>query len=330
MQNNYFSSNLKKIAELQSQRKVAEDTNVSPASINNYISGASEPSLNFLISLKNAYNINIEDFIFRDLDIFDSKKLVNPINKRFIGNYMLYYYDSSAYKGRVSDYSKSTLNYAIISIYAGKGATENVLRVSGAFKFKREKAETIIKELNKIKSADDIASYYEQLEDKYDGEFERTNEHFFIKLRNKENNDHCFLIFNNPPSTANYIGGIGTSNSISRGREHMPCIQYIIISKQVLNIAEGEIYNLLSLGMPEVNIKNETDKIVELFKNIFVKQNEFTNSLSDYQKKRIIEDSLSSTIQDVIQANLFRFAKVSDNEDDKYYRIIKNEENYDK
>jgi transcriptional regulator with XRE-family HTH domain len=329
MENDFFALNLKKISNIYSQRKIASDTSFSPASVNNYISGASEPSLAFLLALKNAYNINIDDFVSREVDFYDKNRLDNPVNKRFVGNYLMYYYNSGAYKGRVNDYSKSTINYAIISICGGNSMAENTLKVYGVFTFNKEQAEEKVKELNAMKSSDEIDKFYSTLDDKYDGNFEKTNEHFFIKLRNKENNDHCFLIFNNPPSLSSYIGGLGTCNSVSRGREHMPCIQYVLLSRQILSIPEGEIYNLLSLGISDMNVNIETDKLIELFKNLYLNQNEFTNTLSDYQKKKIVNDSLSNMLQDVVNANMFRFAKISDSEDDKYYRIIKNEENYD-
>ena len=51
--------------------------------------------------------------------------------------------------------------------------------------------------------------------------------------------NHLYLvILNNPPSNAKYIGGVGTENSISRGREHNPCAQFIILSRKLLDIPE--------------------------------------------------------------------------------------------
>ena len=48
---------------------------------------------------------------------------------------------------------------------------------------------------------------------------------------NSNKDDEVYFIFNNPPSVEKYIGGLGTINSVSRGREHNPCVQFIILSK---------------------------------------------------------------------------------------------------
>ena len=46
-------------------------------------------------------------------------------------------------------------------------------------------------------------------------------------------------------------------------------------------------------------------------------------NLEEYQKVKIIENSLQSIVEDVIDANVFRYAKVNSSEDDDYYRILK-------
>ena len=45
--------------------------------------------------------------------------------------------------------------------------------------------------------------------------------------------------------------------------------------------------------------------------------------LSEYQQRKIVEDSIENIVQNAVDANLFRFAKVSNMEDDQYYRLIK-------
>ena len=129
------------------------------------------------------------------------------------------------------------------------------------------------------------------------------------------------IILNNPPSEKKYLGGLGTVNSISRGREHVPCVQYIIMSNIILNLPDGEIYNLLSLDITEVNIKNEVNELITLFKKLYLSGTE--SGLNEYQQKHIIEDSIKTIISNTIDSNMFRFAKVSNMEDDNYYRLIK-------
>ena len=64
----------------------------------------SEPSIQFLIALKNAFGICLDDFLFSDIDIS------NEISyDKFIGNYMVYYYNNNSYKGEVHVNISNTL-----------------------------------------------------------------------------------------------------------------------------------------------------------------------------------------------------------------------------
>ena len=112
---NYFRINLKKLAQQQTQKSIALKTGVSQSSITNYINNTSEPSLNFLMQLKEHYGINIDDFLLKNLT-FNNSSLLNTYNERFIGNYIIYYYDTSAYKGNSNVYTKNALNYGLVSI----------------------------------------------------------------------------------------------------------------------------------------------------------------------------------------------------------------------
>lgn len=321
----YFSSNLKKLALHYSQKQIAEDTGMSPASITNYISGVSEPSMYFLTQLKNAYNIDLDTFLFQDLSDIQIKTDLQESVKRFGGNYLIYYYDSSFYKGANNVYTKNALNYGIVSVFYDPDAVyENSLNCYALFLLERKEAEDIVKVLNQLKNPKQIKTYYANLNDKYEGSLSVNNSHIFIRLKNLSHEDEVFLILNNPPSRKTYIGGIATVNSISRGREHMPCIQYAIFTRYTLTITDGEIYNLLTLNTPDIGIDLETEQLIKLFKSLYIDPQNNLN-LTDYQKKRIIEESLKNTLNELLENNVFRYAKISDMEDDKYYRIIKEE-----
>ena len=80
----------------------------------------------------------------------------------------------------------------------------------------------------------------------------------------------------------------------------------------------------MSLGLTEINIKNETNELINLIKKLYLSKTE--TGLTEYQQKHIIEDSIKNIIFDAIDSNMFRFAKVSNVEDDNYYRLIKDAE----
>ena len=86
-----FQKNLKVLASKYTQKYIADKTGFSQSSINNYLTKSSEPSIQFLIALKNAFGICIDDFLFSDIDIN------NEISyDKYIGNYIIYYYNNSS------------------------------------------------------------------------------------------------------------------------------------------------------------------------------------------------------------------------------------------
>ena len=131
------------------------------------------------------------------------------------------------------------------------------------------------------------------------------------------------MIFNNPPSKSNYIGGVGTVNTVARGREHNPCVEFIIISKKIIDKPDGEIYELLKFENYNVNMDYAIKDLVELFKRLYVEQNELSTSLAENQKLAIVQNKLEYHFNDILEANVFRFAKISNKEDDMFYKIIK-------
>ena len=313
---NFFQDNLKELANKTSQNELAKKTGFSTASISGYISGKSEPSLKFLLALKENFNIDIDSFITQKLSE-NITKTSSVVEDKFVGNYIVYYYDSSIYKGKASNLSKNTLRYGVISVFK----QNSDIKVLASLMKSKENTILLKERLEDARTVEEIVDIYSG-EDAYTGSIESTTTQVFIYIKNTNNNDQGLIILNNPPSNKTYIGGLGTVNSVSRGREHMPCVQFMIVSRYVLQIPDGEIYNLLALGMAEVNVKNETEQLYKLFQNL----SENADSLTEYQRLKIFEDSLSSTLLDLIDANMFRFAKVSGMEDDNYYRIIRDEE----
>ena len=316
-----FLSNLKFLTDMYTQKVVAEKTGFSTSSIANYLSGKSMPSALFLLKLKKAFKIDIDHFLTLPLD----KTNFNADHKlsytKFFGNYIVYYYNSSAYKGKIGSYNYDILTFGIISVFDDIDYTSpKGVKANGLFMLSRKDAEDFLQQLNSYNGdVEKINDFYSKFSNHYWGNLSQNDSQVFVNLKN--NNDQCMIILNNPPSTKKYIGGLGTVNSISRGREHVPCIQYIIMSQEVWELSEGEIYNMLSLGVPELNVKNETTELLELIKTLYLSQS--PTGLNESQRQRIIEDSIANIISNQIDANMFRFAKVTNMEDDNYYRLIK-------
>lgn len=313
----YFQKNLKSLADKFSQKYIADRTGFSQSSINNYIKKISEPSIQFLIALKGAFGICLDDFLFSDLDT------TNEVSyDRFIGNYIAYYYNNSSYKGEVHTNLSNTLNYGVISIVKEKHLDKNV-EVYGSFIKSKAEAIKMLKSLNDFSSRKDILDYYKSSNNYYKGDLKTNDQSIFFDLQNKFNGDQCYMIFNNPPSKSNYIGGIGTVNTVARGREHNPCVQFLILSKRLIDKPDGEIYDCLKFDDINVNLDDAVEDLISLVKRLFTDENELANSLTDNQKNAIFQNKLEYHFNEILEANVFRFSKLSNKEDDMIYKLIK-------
>lgn len=311
--NSKFQENLKKLTQNYSQKQIALKTGFSQSSINNYLSGSSDPSIQFVIALKEAFGISVDNFLFGDYEVENKVSF-----DQFLGNYLIYYYNNSSYKGEVHTNISNTLNYGVLSVY--KNSSANVSVFATFFKEKIN-ATRMLKLLNA--DSDNTEEIYGNNGNVYEGDISYTDQSLFFNLSNKDNYDRCFIILNNPPTKQKYIGGVGTVNSIARGREHNPCVQFVILSKKIINVPDGELYKILKFEDYSVNLDFAIKDTIDLFKRLYAEKNELSLELSDIQKQAIVRNKLEYYFNDILSANTFRFAKVSNKEDDGIYKLIK-------
>lgn len=320
---NIFIKNLKHFLKQGkiTQTEFAKKMGVSNASISNYLSGQNEPPLSLLQNFKKTYGISLDDFLTKEYELPFEETLSSQNLTRFVGNYLLYFYDTSAYIGSALSLEKNILKYGVVSILPQNNKLVSFCCFFGdlqtALNFKNQ--------LDNTKIASNRVSVFSNCKSVvYNGTVETSQTQIFIFL--KSFNDQSLIIFNNPPSNKMYIGGLGTVNSVSRGREHMPSVQFILIARKELAIPEGEVYNMLSLGKIDVSVHSKVEKLITLFKNLYLSDNKNTLKLEEFQKKKILESSLQNIIHDAIETNVFRFAKISARDDDEYYNLIKKSE----
>ncbi|MBO5955022.1 MAG: helix-turn-helix transcriptional regulator [Clostridia bacterium] len=312
-----FQKNLKLLASKYTQKQIADKTGFSQSSINNYLTKSSEPSIQFLIALKNAFGICIDDFLFAEIEEENEVSY-----ERFIGNYLVYYYNNNSYKGEVHTNLNNTLNYGVISVANSTEMGKSVI-VYGLFMKDKTDAIKILKQLNMAKSSKEIVEIYHKAENYYKGDITTNKQSIYFDLHNKFNGDQCSMIFNNPPSNTNYVGGVGTVNTMARGREHNPCVQFLIMSKKMIDRPDGEIYDCLKFDDINVNLDYAVKDLVDLFKRLFAEKNELSSSLTENQKVAILQNKIEYHFNEILEANVFRFAKISNKEDDVIYKLIK-------
>ena len=144
---NHFQKNLKKLTDKYTQKYVADKTGISQSSINNYLTKNSEPSIAFLVALKNAFGICVDDFLFSEIDSDE-----NQISyERFVGNFLVYYFNNGYYKGEAHTNSNKVLSYGVISIIKQDEFAKNVI-VYGTFLKERKDAVKLLADCNNCKS----------------------------------------------------------------------------------------------------------------------------------------------------------------------------------
>lgn len=310
-----FQENLRKLTKQYTQQIIADKTGFSQSSINNYLTKNSEPSIQFLISLKDAFGINVDDFLFADFEIGERDSY-----DRYLGNYLIYYYNNNSYKGEVHTNIKNTLKYGVLSIFKENDFDKSV-QLNAIFTKDRTEAVKFLKNLNANPKI--INELYQEIGNVYSGSISCSIQSIFIELENKENSDKSYFILNNPPTQQDYIGGVGTVNSIARGREHNPCIQFAIISKKLIDVPDGELYDLLKFDDFSINMDYAIKDIIDLFKRLYAEKNEISIELTDNQKQAIVRNKLEYHFNEILEANAFRFAKISNKEDDEIFKLIR-------
>lgn len=322
---NYFASNMKILSNKYTSKYIAQETDFSLSTINKYVSGSCEPSVKFLTKLKEKFDINIEEFLFSDMQVFAENDCPQDNSSRFVGNFICYYYNNASYQGKIHE-SINELNYGVMSIII----VGQKCKVYCSFYKDKGIAIKRFKEVNFLKTIEEIEDFHKETSNHYVGELKYTQENVFIEMFCKEKDDNPFIIFKNPPSKSDYVGGIATINSISRGREHNPCIQYFLISKKIINRPDGEIYNLLSMKGVDVDLSGIADEIVKLVNNLYLNDDDgLSNCLTNDQKLNLVENTLKYHFDNIIEANEFRYGKISNRDDDEFYQLIKEETDYD-
>lgn len=113
--------------------------------------------------------------------------------------------------------------------------------------------------------------------------------------------------------------------STSRGEEHMPCVQAMILSKRgFANVAKEELANRLFLEPPKINLMDETKAIVAYMKALFPSENVDSplSLLGDADKTSILESYIEKRLTEVIKRNVLGYYKISTEMDSDIYKAV--------
>ena len=335
-----ISSNLKKLIAHNgiTQKELADMLGVAPASMTDYCKGRRILGTEHLVMLKKHFDISIDDFLTKC--ITPSAVAVPPgstgIDRekmetyhKYCATYYMYYFDTSKSKGRDLLPPRDSLLYGILFIYENPTSLEVPEFGCAAILGIRDRDEVtrIKSELDKIETPGKIIDYigknYESMA--YYGDFTLSQFHAFVSISHAST-DKALLIFhridNNIPE---YIGGIGTINSVSKGREHTPVIQFLGISRYFLSMSEEEIHHNLLLDYPDFEADPEmVDEMIVNFKALYADPNGAMNEkFSEYQKAVMVRSTLERFVKKSLERNMFRYGKISGaTDDDQWYHAM--------
>lgn len=335
---NVIAGNLRALIKRNglTQKDLAEELGVAEATMTDYCKGRRLPGLEFLFTLKSLYNIDLDEFVTKSItpsaipvpvkDSVADKKMMD-MYKKYCGLYLAYYFDTSNYKGRDMQPPKDSLIYGVLFIYENPSSLELPEYSCAAIMGLRDRDQaTGIKDyLEKLANPSRIIDQIERehSETAYYGDFELSSEHAFISMRHFPTDKALIILHHVDSNKAYYTGGIGTINSVSKGRDRMPVVQFMGFSRHTLSISCEEIHHSLLLNYPTFKATDETEELVKLFKALYMDPEGNKEELSEYQKSVVIRSTLERFIKKSLERNVFRYSKISERDDDEWYHAIK-------
>ena len=348
---NIIANNINNFLNMNNMTKksLAESIGIAESTLNDYCNlrdskkQTALPTIGFLVAMKNKYGIDLEDFVTKTINIDDYNKTYTPSKAdkdleakyhKYIGSYILYYLDTSSYKGRDNNDAKDSLTFGVMNIFENKSSVTKSTYVCFAIMgISSRKEATYIKEktdsLNSITAIMEYVSSKEFEEKLYTGDFTIDGDFAYISLEHGNTDKALAILHNTNTNKSRYIGGLGTINSVSKGREKMPTIQFIGLSRNVLKQSDEEIHRNLLLAYPTLNADSYAKELVKTFNNLYVEKGGIESTLSDYQKHITIRANLEHYIKDSLEKNAFRYGKIANQDDDAFYHLLKNESEHE-
>lgn len=265
---------------------------------------------------------------------------------KYHGTYHMAYFSTDAKLGSNKRTTARALAYGVLSIYPGN-AVDGVptLRVAAFSNCTEQERDTLIRRISNAEaqnSSRGIWTCYEKaafVQNQngemprqkcfYEGEMTLTERVAEITMRQVRGSDVVHIELHNRAANSSegsrYKGGLATMMSTSRGAEHMPCIQAVILSKRGFDhIAKEELANMLFLEPPKVDLQEETKSIISYMKALFPNDDTDTpiSHLSDSDKAFVLESFIEKKLTEVIKRNVLGYYKVSTEMDSEIYKTV--------
>ena len=263
------------------------------------------------------------------------------------------YFDTSAPLGNNRKPTPGALNYAVITICSGVNPVGAIVyHAYGLFHCTEMERTILYGHLNGLDLSCDAAkvqeAYWKAAEHKdspeqdprikylYEGTFQLEGDMVELSLHQARGSDFVHIMMHNRAATSSdgktFSGGLATMMSVSRGEEHMPCLQAGLLSVPKKNpakepdpnkrhafpyLSKEEVAQMLYLAPPEVNFDNEAKeclKYMKLISSLDTEDEDLQYTVEQYFKKKLIA---------VMRKNQLSYFKLSRSMDSEAYQQLK-------
>lgn len=352
---NRFSENLKKlIVDVKlNQKQFAEKMGVAESTLTGYVQGKKPPSIAFLISLKRQFkDVSIDRIFFDEIEIQSEHEmqLQEPISipeiHKYKGTYYLYYLDTNkkTKKAISSENAHESIELKFGILYVSSKSSSNISATTCCIAVlgikKREEAQKLKTEIDLLDNYEQICEWLRDnnLYGLYFGQFNMTQMHIFISLnRAIDAKDNALIILHHASMERDYyLGGLGTINSVSIGRDSDPIVQLIALSKNFAYVSEEQIKSQLRFSVPDIRAKRESEKteILKIARSLYCSSNSSLEDASaysqfnDHNKEMLLTSYLEYLILKNVENNTLWFGRVSSYNDADWYHLLKDSEAY--
>lgn len=355
---NKIKNNIRYLIGNQTQKEFAEMMGIQQSTLTGYLKGPKITGiLDFLIELKTRFpGYTIDQILFNDLShiaISDESLqtiLTNSDINKFYGTYYLYYLDTS--KKSLLFANKPTEISAPSSSPELKYGVINISLDETDQSFSRAKCIAVLGLPDEVDALElyekfNLLKNYKQIYELvrnpfsnrlYTGVLNISHDNIFIHLDRYTASRDCLMIILHHADISNlYFGGLGTVNSVSGGNYSDPIVQLIALSRNPASyLGTEQIKTTLrfSVSQQDKNSLPEEEKLVDFIKNTYGKNNSLSDNaplhLTEENIEIIVKSYLRSLIEDVLRRNILCFGRVTREEDDIWYHLLKDSETYQK
>lgn len=266
--------------------------------------------------------------------------------KKYYGTYEMAFFDTGKPLGANNRSTENSLAHGIMTVYPGNPVngipTLQVIAFVNCTDDEKTAIKSAITAALTASEKPDMYHCYEStaatFKDKdgeprtkylYAGNLVLTDRMADMMLHQIQGTDSAQIIAHNRAAGSSegklYRGGLATMMSISRGGEHMPCVQAMIISRRGFDhVSKEELANWLYLAPPTIDVSESVKAIISYMKLLYTDGGEagLLGELSDEDKRFCLENFAEKKMTDSLRRNLVSYYKVSTVMDGEIYKAL--------